>query len=713
MSILGTATPNPHPKPSAQAPALPRTGVTAPNARPQSNTPTAPVTARPLPGQASPAAPVSGIRPMSRQAERAGIMDVSFEIAVNNMLAQPHTLILNASSNAFQAAGSMVDNAFRTITSAFNAPESRTRVSEVFYGTYGYFDSFMSSFKFIGDQLYHPFAKSTEQSLADAGLMPELGRTSRIEGEPRMRYVSSEGMGMDPSTLTGKLADGLGAIVNAPGSMLYGMDIIFKNGQVNQLLFGRAARMVANGKAPDMATARTALLQDENFRKEAVHLAEKNTFMNRAEMPSLAWVTDHRYDMLPGFRWVVPFKRSIASILEQTFERSPLVLMSPTLSKKLISANADERATAQARLLTGMTMMAGLSYAFRDNLTGVAPLTPKDRAMWEEVNIRENSIVFRDNALFNGQHVAIELDNLGVYGQFLKALARYDQWVSNMPEHKLYERGSGDEITDLQKEFIQMVDPVVSMLYDQYWAKNVTEFASKVTDWVKNDDPSAMLGWLSRMGVKMVPVYGAGWVKYHAQMDDPFKHKSSELWHYFAEQSNEWSEKVPYSYSWDGRKILASRFKGDGRHQFAYNEYNPNDPLQKFMSKIGVKFNEPNDFVEVPPIIMDGQQVVPGQPVKLTPEEWTQFNEYRYTGIPGLMPPVRDVVKEFIDMDFFKLNLLPYQQAVLISGRVNDYNRQVMDFMNQEGTDLNRRYMRAIAKRDALMQQDLKKMGLN
>lgn len=603
--------------------------------------------------------------------------NVGYEIAVNGMLASPHTTLLNLASNTFTALAAPIDTSYKVLTSRFSAPEHRTSVKAALASAQGMAYGMVQGIKYLSGRVKSHVpgqAETAGATLKKLNLSSGLDATNRLELQNQT--VSSTGLGLDPKSIPGKISDTLGAVINVPGTVLNGSDMMFKIMHAERVRYEWAADMVSSGGARNMNAALQKLIDDPALNKEVVSQAEFYTYMGRPNSPVLSWVTDTAMDKLPGLRWVIPFKRSIANILEQTIERSPLVIFNPTLAKRLGSKDPAIRNTAQARLLTGVTLTATLGLAFQDNITGVAPKTAKEADLWRNVNGPEDSIVFKNSTMGD---MTIKMDSLGVYGQFLKIISRYQQWNSNMDREMLFKQPGRDQTHEVLKQFGKFVAPITDTLADSFWGSNVMEFSGIMTKAIEQNDPIQLMRWLEGMGVKLIPVKGSGAARWVAQLSDPYSHKAQDFGDKLRMQSAELSKTIRYNWSWDGKKMLSAKFKGAGSRQFARYEYNPNTPMETQISDLGVSIPENTDYVVTPsyPGPQQGMSF-PGTKVYMSDEEWDTINQWHDTGVPDTdIPGIREYLKlSTFDSSGFKSLTKDFKRKA-IEVRISEYRQML------------------------------------
>jgi len=622
-------------------------------------------------------------------------INIAFESYANSLLASPTTPIMAVMSNAVNSVLGVTDNVFKIGTTVINGASERMRFTDAMNGVIGWTAGIIDGIHYAGKRISGSVqGKTTGDVLGDLGLPLQLKNSNRYEVDPSRRAISSEAFGLEGGSLTGQIVDVIGAGVNLPGTIMNDVDIAFKLPAMSSGIHRDAARMVSDGRAANMDAAKQMLMQDEAYVKQAVADADYMTFMNKAEIPFLRWVTDKSFESIPGLRWIIPFKRSIASMLEQTIERSPAAFLSGTMRDKIFNADPNIRATAHARMLSGMTLTSITALAVKDHITGQAPIEPMDRDLWEKVNGPENSLIFKPEGM---QQIVIPLDNLGVVGQYMKGIARYNQWVANQDIDELFTVVDPNKRDQQMKEYAQLIDPALSVLYDNFWARNIVDFTSKLYKAVEKQDPTALIDFFERMGVKMIPIVGSRYITLAGQIDDPYKHDPNGLLdHFRLQMGTEYAQKVPYSYAWDGQKIVLSGFNGwGGGNLFAANEYKPADELEQYLLEIGLEFSKPEKYLKSKTITDSrGVALVPGKPIEYTDDEWAEFNTLRATGIPlgngNNGPSIRELFSLLLTDG---VRSLPAQiQTAYLNNALSGFYEQARMYMRRPGTRLNYAY---------------------
>ena len=607
--------------------------------------PTQPGTGENLSRQApspGPSGPTQGQAPLPQQAVRqAGLAstryratkasDIAFEMHVNNLLSAPSTQVLNMASTATQPVLGLMDTFNKALLTTFSKPENRTYYSEVVGQAYGTMHGILKALQFAGKTV-EAKAKgqfSGAESIASSlGISPGVTASARLEHTNRA--LSSAGMELDPNSVTGRIADAIGSIVNVPVNALNVSDISFKVIMDDAAKHQWAMRQYVEGKFGSFKDAYAAALRDPNVAKMGVAAAEYGTFTGRPTIPMLSWITDTAAEKLPGMRWVIPFKRTIANLAEQSIERSPLVFASRTLGKRLISKDPHERATAQARLLTGIAMLTTLSYTLGDYITGEAPRGAAAREQWQKINGMPFSLQM------GPEYKAVRLDTLGVMGQLLKSVGMFRQQLDSMTEEELGILQDPEALSNFVKEsnandLLKWVgtfaEPITEMLTDVFWMESLVGLFNAYDRSQKQENYLPLYQYIENIAARTMPISGSAiWERVLAG-DDKVARQWTQIGDSFRMQIPELRKLVWTRYDTLGHEMIHNRFRGPGQTD-PMAPYNPNHPIYRMMESLGIEPSNRSKFINLP-----NHGKIAGSQLKLTQDEWDRMHQYIREGI--------------------------------------------------------------------------------
>lgn len=631
--------------------------------------------------------------------------DVLHEIWINNMLSRPSTQILNMFSNATQPFLNISDTAGRALLSTFSKPEDKTYYAEVVGGAYGFMHGIMKALQFQGSMLKSKLPGQFDEAEVLAqkmGISPGILASSKLEHT--QRALSSESMNIDPESLVGRVADGIGALVNLPVNALNSADIAYKVITDDMYKHQWAAKQVAQGKFTNARDAYAAALADPNVSKGAVAAAEYATFTNRPEIPFFSWITDTAAEKLPGMRWIIPFKRTIANLAEQSIERSPLALLSGTKRSALFSSNPAERIDAQAKQLTGMAILTTLAYTLGDYITGEPPQGAIQREQWQKLHGNPLSLQF------GADQKSIRLDNLGVMGQLLKSVAMYRQRIDSMSDEELAIWSDPESITnfvkentmrELMEELSQWTAPIVDMISDVTWAESIVGLYRAYEQSQRNDDYTPVYMYFEDIAARTMPFFGSG--AWHDVLNrrDPTVYEKRNPGDSFKYQDAWMRENLWKRYDELGHALVPQILRGPGQtHPSA--PYNPNHYLYKKMEELGLEPSARSKYISMPGVQggKGGQTIREGSEVKLSRDEWDDLHsivreglwvdQKDFQGRPIVKdgePVKRQAIpsyEEFIESKFKAYNLdgaTPGIQRMLFTRMRDKYNAQLREYM--------------------------------
>jgi len=572
---------------------------------------------------------------------RKTMANAAFEIGVNNMLAQSHTGIVNLLSNAAALAVKGPETGVRAVLSMGNKPESRTYYPEALAELTGLVSGIDKAVRYSGRRLMNGITRSNEtveESLSKVNSLKEIADVNDLY--LKNRSITKENLGVEDIPLVGTLVDGLGSIINAPGTMLNHTDITFKMIHAEQAKEKMVINMVKSGKAKTPEEARQIINSSEDAQKSLINEAEYYTYQAHPKSKLFSWIMDSKLTEAPGVRWLIPFKRSIANIQEMGFEYSPLAFAVPELRRRILFGTEAEKAAARTKLITGSFMLGLLAYKLNDNLTGAAPRDPVQREMWQDTYGKEFT--------FKAGDQRVELDTLGPLGEMLKAVALYKQWAAN--ESALDEGDHPMNKLETVQKYAQFVRPIMEVLTDDYWTHNLAEFYNDIDMALQEGNIKPLARWVERMGELTVPLAGARGVQRIVEDQDPTKKEYRDIGDQIKLMIPELRKNLHQSYSWDGSPMLVNRFQGFNTLPFIPNPYHKDDPIRDALMQYKVKFHKRQDFVRTPGI--GGK---PGVKVQMNRDEWDAFNALINKGLPDQgFPSIRDIMGSVIESRKFE-----------------------------------------------------------
>ena len=588
---------------------------------------------------------------------KPGALDMMYESMVAGMLTGTQTHIFNFADNTFKAISSPLETAARGVLSMGRNSTDKTYLREAAYEAFGTMVGFSSAVKYgarrLASRVPGMSSESAEATLMRMGKPKELTASNKL-GLSQRAFTAENIIGTREG-LMAKTLDTLGAAINLPGTALNASDIMAKMANYERLKYGKAANLVGQGKFKTTAEARKFIDNDPTTVKELIKGAEYWTYTGNPDS-YIKFILSDAADNTPGLRWVVPFRRAIANLYEHTLERSPLIATSPTLMKKLVDPDPAVADTARSRLLFGTTAIASMGLLLDGKLRGVGP--DVDKGQFEIVGSAPSGRINRDIWFrdFEGKeedtiligNERLNLRMFGPYGEFIRTIGLYQKFVANtpVPEFKNDERGEYEEYI---KRFGDFVAPVVEVLYDNHWGKNLVEFIGALKEAVDRDDPSyaPLIKFTARNGVNAIPLAGSVASRNFAQEGGfglegiPYQVEKRTPFDELASRNRATRAKMRPLYTWDGRPMMESRMhKGHKVRNMVADSPYTKTKLDRLMVSLGVELPETKMY-------LDKVNTVNGVGVParkyFDDDEWKEFNSIRAIGDPQAgIPSVRE-----------------------------------------------------------------------
>lgn len=652
--------------------------------------------------------------------QRATVGGAALEVMISGMLSGPQTHLYNMVDNTVKAVTAPMETAVKAAISIGRKPEDKTYAREAVYQAGGLIHGFMQSISYAGHRVKSAIpglpSESKEQVFQRMGISEELGLSSKIGLEERM-ITGEKILGTDKGFMA-SMVDALGSVVNVPGTALNEEDMIFKIANYNSAHFGQAARLQAQNPDLSFKDAIAQVYGDAAKTKEAVQYADYMTYTGKPDS-YINFILSPTADKIPGLRYIVPFRRAIANIFEHTLERSPLILTSPTLTAKLVSKDPAVADTARSKLLFGMTALTAMSALLTDSMTGPAPYDSElGVTEGQATGIAPNNAVQKDMwDRAYGQPETLRLGGatlstreLGFYGNFLKLVGVYNQWNANVRVPDALKPDVRNEADRFLKEYGQFVMPIVEIMYDNHWSKNLVEFMAVLDKSVNTDSFGPLVAFLERQGMRAVPVIGSVAMGDIAKYHDPVKKRIKSPGDAFLANVPGLRETLTNQYTWDGWGMIEDKLRySNGVRNLVDVPYGPQDDLNATMANLGVvltdisdSINETND--------MTGQRT----PVFMTPEEWDTFNTYRKTGFGGFYT-VRDWIRRTTtESEMWDLYPQPFRRKAMIEKAYAKYVEMARAYLrNTTMTDGIGARMEEVARRHREWQMDQFAKGAN
>jgi len=522
--------------------------------------------------------------------------DIVHEIRINGLLSGPITQAGNMFDGAINTLAAPLETFTKVGVSAGRSTEDKTHLYEAAQGLFGMFHGFEKSLNFAGRRLKAKLPgqnETIETSMKKLNMSPELTKSSKL-GDYN-RSWTAENMGLDPDSFYGRAVEHIGNLINLPGSSLNFADTLTKQINYTRKQFEEAAHMVKTGRAKNMKQGLQIAENDPILLKNAIEESERRTYTNQPEMAFTKWITSKEIDKLPGARWVVPFRRATANILERGFEYTPLVATSPVLRAKLFSKEAAVADAARSKLAFGMMFMATASYMLKDHIVGQAPEegnvlvseAPRDqnlKQMYLQINGGENYL--------NILGFKVPFKYMSWQGTFLQQLANYNQWLSNVKEVTIETDGSAK----VDQGYMKYATSVMEKFVDNSWGGNVIDFTTAITRTIQSEDMKYIRDYFERNLKTAIPFIGSNAFGQHQKMQDPYVRKAQEPGDIIKSLSPKYKHTLPVTYLFDGTKAVYSKMASSDEVE----KWRPKiTPLDRKLLGLQVKFAEIPDYVPV------------------------------------------------------------------------------------------------------------------
>lgn len=529
---------------------------------------------------------------------RQNIADGAFSFYANNLLSNPMTHVVNTMSNVgslgLNLAGLYAAGAVDSLGAAIFREPSKGLMKEAFAHTTGLMHGIKDAINFVGASIRN---KSVRAGVDATKLPYEVWQSS----EEAWRLAEIDPTLFDSAWLQ-KGASYLKAIVNIPGQALVAEDLLFKHIAYRAAAMQGAARKAMLEANPQFAAEimHTDFADALNVQDFAAKEATRLTFTNMPRTKWGAWLATTAYG-LPGFRYVLPFRRTMLNVLHMGLEYSPAAFTGILGMPK----TGAERSLMIGKVAAGTMLSAAAATILGDYISGEAPFDPLERDVWEKAGNRRYSLT-----LPGGGH--LRLDALGPISTWIKMVADYKELALRAEFTPEAERG----VTQIASE---VVYSALSAISDTHWLASVADFVGAANTMIDRQNATPMMGWLARTARGFIP----NPVQWTAKAIDPVRRQDDGILSTLANRIPWLSEHgVPFV-GIDGREMTWSR---------NVNTISPGGDSPDDRWKLLTKYKiEINSF---------SRQAEGGR--KLTREETSQLNRVLGTGGFGAWRPFLD-----------------------------------------------------------------------
>lgn len=287
---------------------------------------------------------------MARKGVFARTQNAVFEMWVNGILSGPATHVVNTIGNSLVAIGSVAEKSVASAVGKVLRTQDRVTHEEVTAHLFGMMEGLKDTLKITADgqkalrqavsQAASGDLKGAKSTLKDNA--DEFGTTyqSFADDAPiidnalfgtkdfdQRKAISAEALGLDPDDMAGAFADVFGTLVRTPGRVLTATDELFKTIHYRGELKAQAYRQARReGLTGDALTQRIGDLVENpspELSSMALDAARKGTFTNPLGDAGAAVL--QAVNKVPGARYIMPFVRTPANIMNYVWERTPVL----------------------------------------------------------------------------------------------------------------------------------------------------------------------------------------------------------------------------------------------------------------------------------------------------------------------------------------------------------------------------------------------------
>lgn len=588
--------------------------------------------------------------------------DMAFEAYVNSMLSSPTTHSINIISNT----APVLSRAFETLASATTSSLRRMMPGasdaeiisfrEAYHEVAGIAEGMKEAVRYIAMRASKDIS-SSEEALTAMNLPTELITQAKIERAKRA--MKGENLNTDSKVLK-KGLDWLGNVWNVPGQFLTGGDAFFKVINYRAEISKLAARRAFNQTDTDFTTAfnkaKTAALnqKDKSLTDAAIKDADFRTYTNQPEGQLNSWMAGKGGSGTPYLRWLVPFRRTVVNLMSYGINRSPLGLTQSSTWKALKAGGA-EFDDAVGRMTAGTMILGTLGYTLGDRLDGAGPKNMLENDLWQKDGHEPYTLRFD-----NGKNM--RLDNLGPFGFMLKAWANYQELASNID----YEADDDADAT-LMDMAETMTFAMGDAMLNDHWMSNVINGMDALSRSERDGNSMPLQMFAAQMASGFIPnIVKRDVMRSNALTQDLFgfqgtdpnlKDMSSPM-ALFQSKIPFWASKISNKIDLWGNPMTYEHFADPS----LTSTITGTDMVSEEMRRVRVVVNKPRRSMQVGEVA-----------VKMTPQEYEQFNIYAGKGVFG-QPPLRDAIAGAMQSPYYRgKNTSDFRRRKYIEAYITKY----------------------------------------
>lgn len=288
---------------------------------------------------------------MARKGALARTQNAFFEMWVNGILSGPATHAVNAIGNGLVAINSVLERSVAGVVGHLRGNEDAITQEEVTSHLFGMMEGLLDTVKITANgqralsQAAGALAKgdlknakgilkenenefgTTYQAFAKDAPILDNAMYGTKEFDMQRKAISSEALGLDPEDWKGIFADALGTTIRTPGRFLTSSDELFKTihyrGELKAQAYRQARREGLSGEALAKRVADLVEEEPEHLTSIAMDAARRGTFTS--PLGTVGRGFQNAVSQTPGARYIMPFVRTPANIMNYVWERTPVL----------------------------------------------------------------------------------------------------------------------------------------------------------------------------------------------------------------------------------------------------------------------------------------------------------------------------------------------------------------------------------------------------
>lgn len=288
---------------------------------------------------------------MARKGALARTQNAFFEMWVNGILSGPATHAVNAIGNGLVAINSVLERSVAGVVGHLRGNEDAITQEEVTSHLFGMMEGLLDTVKITANgqramsQAAGALVKgdlknakgilkanenefgTTFQAFAKDAPILDNAMYGTKEFDMQRKAISSEALGLDPDDWKGIFADALGTTIRTPGRFLTSSDELFKTihyrGELKAQAYRQARREGLTGDALAQRIGDLVENPPTELSSMALDAARKGTFTNPLGDAGASVL--RAVNTVPGARYIMPFVRTPANIMNYVWERTPVL----------------------------------------------------------------------------------------------------------------------------------------------------------------------------------------------------------------------------------------------------------------------------------------------------------------------------------------------------------------------------------------------------